>query len=539
MLNELSIRVLHALPEAAFYLSSGGHVLEANAPARELLGIAADAELPCELAPLLADEAERTAATIRTWARSVESLPAALTVITTDGATRKLSCSGSVVLPKRGASDAVVLVRLAKRSEASPFVLLNEKIAQLNVEAARREQVEESLRQSEAALRERAQEAEALNRSKDEFLATLSHELRTPLNAILGWASILQGHVTDPYVTKAVEVIYRNSQAQARLIEDLLDVSRIVSGKMRIQPRSADLVAIVREAVEVIRPSAEAKEIDVTLALPDEGCALVVDPDRLLQAVWNLLSNSVKFTERGGSVAVTLHREGSRVALSVRDTGRGIEADFLPCVFDRFRQGDSSATRRFAGLGLGLSLVRHIVELHGGSVEAESAGLNMGATFTMTLPVRAIAPERTGAEGAEGGAPRLRGLRVLVVDDEPDARELLKEVLIRAGSEVEVAASAAEAFEVVRRSRPDVIVSDIAMPDEDGYSLLRRVRCLPADEGGRTPAVALSAYARLQDRAQARAAGFDEHVAKPADADEVIATVALAGRRMVKRVALA
>ena len=373
---------------------------------------------------------------------------------------------------------------------------------------------------------------EAASRAKDEFLATVSHELRTPLNAIVGWTAILRQRNLDPTVAKPMEVIHRNAQAQVRIIEDILDVSRVITGKLQIEPRPADFASIVRDALEVIRPSAEAKQLKVHFEPEADFCLMVADPERLQQIVWNLLSNAVKFTHSGGAVEVFLRHEGSKLALTVNDTGQGIAPDFLPLVFDRFKQADSSITRRVGGLGLGLALVRHIVELHGGTVEAASEGIGKGASFKVMLPIRAAAaasPASASKDNAPSRPPSgvvLAGVRVLVVDDEADARELVADILMNAGAEVETAQSAAEGFVQFRRFRPHVLVSDIGMPDEDGFSFIRRIRGLPRAEGASVPALALTAFVREEDRAHALRAGYTAHVGKPADPEILTSAVA-------------
>lgn len=377
-----------------------------------------------------------------------------------------------------------------------------------------------------------AKSAEEASRAKDEFLATVSHELRTPLNAIVGWSSILKGRVTDESLLKPIEVIYRNAQAQVKIIEDILDVSRVITGNFRIDAKPADLVAIARDAIEVVRPAALAKKLSIDFAPTDELCLLIADPERLQQVVWNLLSNAVKFTEQGGVICVRVGQQGSKMVLSVSDTGHGIDPAFLPHVFERFRQADSTSTRRFGGLGLGLALVRHIVELHGGQMLAESAGLNKGATFTMSLPVRAVSPQPSDSRAplevkvAKVVGLALHSVHVLVVDDEPDARDMVAEVLRSAGAIVDIAGSSAEAYDRFRQSRPDVLVSDIGMPDEDGYALMRRIRALPISEGARVPALALTAFTRVDDRTSALSAGYTTHLAKPVDPAGLVLAVA-------------
>jgi PAS domain S-box-containing protein len=386
-----------------------------------------------------------------------------------------------------------------------------------------------------------AARAEEASRVKDEFLATVSHELRTPLNAVLGWASMLDGTVDDAKVAKGLTVIHRNARAQAKIIEDILDVSRVITGKLRLEMQAVDLAKIVREAMEVVRPSADAKSITLALRTAPEPCLLVADPDRLQQVVWNLLSNAVKFTDSAGSVTADVSCDGPRVTLVVTDTGRGIAPRFLPLVFDRFKQADGTTTRRVGGLGLGLAIVRHIVELHGGQVRAASDGLGRGATFTVTLPVRAMRAEEKDASGSvrpAQDAPNpmrssLAGLRLLVVDDEPDARDLVFTVLELAGARVETASSAAEAMTMLQQDPPDILVSDLGMPHEDGFELMRRVRALGVDKGGEVPAVALSAYTRGEDKTRAFAAGFDAHISKPVSADDLVAAVAGLAKRRV------
>ena len=353
---------------------------------------------------------------------------------------------------------------------------------------------------------------------KDEFLATLSHELRTPLNAILGWTRLLRGRALPPAsVDGALEKVERNAQMQARLVDDLLEVSRITTGKLRIEMRPVDLASLVKAAVDSIRPAAEARGVTVERDLPAASLPTAGDPDRLQQVVWNLLSNAVKFTPAGGAVRLSVSRRGDVDELVVEDTGIGIEQSFLPNVFDTFRQADASATRAYGGLGLGLSIVKQLVELHGGGVEVESEGQGRGARFTVRLPVRsADAPAPAVSAPALVTSDLLRGFSVLVVDDDPDTRELLQSVLEQAGADVRAASSADEALAVCRTARLDALVSDIAMPGRDGYSLMAEVQTLPADLRPRV-AIALSAYASARDVRQSLEAGFHDHIAKPVD----------------------
>ena len=379
-------------------------------------------------------------------------------------------------------------------------------------------------------------EAEAANRIKDEFLATLSHELRTPLTSLLGWSSVLREARRDEKVlNQGLEAIDRNARVQAQLIDDLLDVSRIVSGKLNLDVRPLDITSVVRAAINVVRPAADAKGILLDYwAEPGVG-AICADSARLHQIIWNLLSNAVKFTPHGGRIHVRVEQDGSDARVTVKDTGQGVDAEFLPRVFDRFRQADSSTTRSFGGLGLGLAIVRHLVELHGGTVSAQSDGVNKGATFSATFPLLADRSEPVAvAQSGEMSVLEFRsldGLRVLLVDDEPEACEIISTVITRTGAEVTACTSATEALAKLAEWKPDVILSDIAMPDEDGYSFIGKVRSLPRDKGGETPAAALTAYARDVDRRQALAAGYQMHIAKPIGASQLVHMVArLAGR---------
>jgi PAS domain S-box-containing protein len=392
--------------------------------------------------------------------------------------------------------------------------------------------------------RERAarEGAERLNRLKDEFLATISHELRTPLTAILGWARMIRAQRLGPdQIAKGIEIIERNARAQAQLIEDILDVSAIITGKVRINPRSTSVKSFIEAALETVRPAAEARGVTLTAEI-DEGVGVMVgDEDRLQQVVWNLLSNGVKFTPTGGHVRVRAERISSEITITVSDTGKGIAADFLPFVFDRFRQEDSSTTRHQGGLGLGLAIVRHLVEMHGGSVEAHSEGEGKGASITIHLPIRAAEPAQvlrarpdpSSQQKAVAAQPEdLRGVQVLVVDDEADARDLLHAILGHAGASVTLAESVRGAMIALNEYVPDVLVSDIGMPGEDGYVLMQKVRALGHHNPvSGVPAIALTAYARSEDRRRALASGFQMHVSKPIEPCRLVAAIAqLAGR---------
>jgi len=359
---------------------------------------------------------------------------------------------------------------------------------------------------------------------KDEFLATMSHELRTPLQAILGYASMLErGIARDP--AKAIAAVLRNATAQTRLVEDILDVSRISSGKLQLAMTRVDVVAAIRAALESIRPAALARRIRISDSLPADLGEVLGDFDRLQQIAWNLLSNAVKFTPIDGAIEVRAERSGTALRVIVRDTGKGIAPEHLTTIFERFRQVDSSTTREHRGLGLGLAIVRYLVEAHGGTVHAESAGLGQGATFIVTLPVRADAlatADKSRDSRRPLDASRLRGIRILLVEDDDEARELLADVLAETGATVAQAASAADGMARLIAEPPHVLISDIGMPFEDGNSFLRRVRALPPERGGDVPAIALTAYARPEDRRATEDAGFQLHLVKPVRPDQLL-----------------
>ncbi len=378
------------------------------------------------------------------------------------------------------------------------------------------------------------QQAEESSQLKEEFLATVSHELRNPLNAILGWSRMLRaGQVPADSLSKALDTIERNAQAQAQLIDDLLDVSRIMTGKLRMDVRPADPNVFIEAALDAVKPAAEAKGVRLQRIMDTGMVSVPGDPIRLQQVIWNLLSNAIKFTSRGGRVQVRLERVNSHLEIIVSDTGQGIEPEFLPYVFDRFRQADSRTTRQHGGMGLGLAIVKNLVELHGGSVQAASPGKGQGATFTVRLPVVPVYQMDTEVGRVHPAArdllpntecgDRLDGTTILVVDDEPDTREMLKVGLEHCGAEVMVAGSAAEAFYAIASRIPDVMISDIGMPGEDGYDLIRKLRSMPSDKGGDIPAIALTAFARVEDRLRALRAGFQMHVPKPVELAELIA----------------
>ncbi len=385
-------------------------------------------------------------------------------------------------------------------------------------------------------------QAEESSRLKEEFLATISHELRTPLSAILGWARMLRmGQLSAENSAKALDTIERNARAQAQLVDDLLDVSRIITGKLRMDVRPSDPNSFIDAAVEAVRPAAEAKGVRVQKVIDTGPISIPGDPVRLQQVVWNLLSNAIKFTPRGGRVQICSQRVNSHLEIVVSDTGQGISADFLPHVFDRFRQADQKTSRQHGGMGLGLAIVRHLVEMHGGTVRANSEGEGKGAIFTVMLPITPIYQVDSSGSRVHPAArdllpptditDRLDGLKILVVDDEPDTRELLRQGLEYCGATIKTAGSVAEALDELKGPLPDILISDIGMPGLDGYDLIREVRRLPVARGGKIAAIALTAYTRIEDRLQALRAGYDMHVPKPVELAELVAVAASVARR--------
>lgn len=518
-------------------MEPSGRVVAENAEARRFLG----ADLVGEDLTERVSQPERLRHYLSLCSGSGDRLPGSLRLRgSPEDEVLRCDCS---VLPTTLPGPPLLLFQLRRRPEAAErFVVLNDQIERLHREIRRREEAErerESLLEQERAARADAEEA---SRLKDEFLATVSHELRTPLNAIKGWVHLLRSRPPDTeLLARGLGIIEKNVDLQTQLVEDLLDVSRIITGRIRLLVQPVDLADVVRDSVEAVRPAAEAKGIRLQVVTESSGCTIHGDKDRLVQVIWNLLSNSVKFTPKGGRIQVLLRRVNSHVEIVVSDTGEGISADVLPYVFDRFRQADASTTRRHGGLGLGLAIVRHLVELHGGLVLAESPGAGRGATFTVSLPVPLF--ERPGAvlAGAQGPevqtvtagvraeAPEvsLAGLRVLLVEDHEDSRQLLRTILEEAGAAVTAVAGAAEALEAFESERPDAMVSDIEMPGEDGYTLVRKVRDLEKrEETPRTPAVAVTAYASGEHRLRALRAGFQSFVPKPVHPTELLTVVA-------------
>ncbi|HEY1686293.1 MAG TPA: ATP-binding protein [Tepidisphaeraceae bacterium] len=384
--------------------------------------------------------------------------------------------------------------------------------------------------------------AEHASRMKDEFLATLSHELRTPLNAILGWAHLLrQNNAVNSDLKNGLETIERNARMQTQLIEDLLDMSRIVSGKIRLDIQRVSPLAFIEPAVETITPAAEAKGIRIEKILDPQAGPISGDPARLQQVMWNLLSNAVKFTPRQGKIQVVLERVNSHIEITVADNGQGVDSDFLPFVFDKFRQADATSTRKHGGLGLGLSIVKQLIELHGGAVRVKSRGLGQGTTFTLELPVTVahsddavrIHPTSPAAADANNQDKVLSGTRLLVVDDEPDARELIKKILEESGAQVVLASSATEGLEILQHEQLDALLSDIGMPDMDGYEFIKKVRAIATASQKPIPAIALTAFARSEDRTRSLLAGYQVHLSKPVEPAELLATVVSATGRTI------
>jgi PAS domain S-box-containing protein len=431
-------------------------------------------------------------------------------------------------LRSRGGADVPMLVNAVRRERGG--VVVNECVL---MQMRQRNQYEDEILQAKRA-------AEEATRGKDEFLAVVSHELRTPLTSILGWARMLQtGKLDERTTERALDAIERNAVSQNQLIGDLLDFSRIISGKIRLDVGRVELAPVVAAAIDVVSPAADAKGIRLQTILDPKAGPVSGDPERLQQVLWNLLSNAVKFTDRGGRVQVRLARVDSSVEITVSDTGQGISAEFLPYVFERFRQADHTTTRRQSGLGLGMAITKHLVELHGGAIRAESPGEGRGTTFVLRLPVMIVhntgqfshaTAERPGDPDVDYPQPtelaRLDGIHVLVVDDERDARELLTAILTQSGAVVTAAAGVADALNKLTLVKPDLLLSDIEMANEDGYSLIRKVRALDEGAGRRIPAIALTAHARASDRLRALSEGFQIHMSKPVEPAELVLAIA-------------
>lgn len=436
-------------------------------------------------------------------------------------------------LTERRAAEEALRAELIERRTAEAELravraALEERVEERTVALTRSN---EALSKANQELTRANEELEKAGRMKDQFLAVLSHELRTPLTSVYGWLSLLQaGKVDRSKMMHVLEIIERNVKSQSQLVDDLLNVSRIITGNLKISLQWIDPLTVIRAAVDSIRPAALTKEISVLVDPVDEG-PIFADPDRLQQVIWNLLTNAVKFTSRGGEIKVQMNRDGSTFHLSVSDTGEGISSEFLPHVFDRFSQADTSTKRKFGGLGLGLSIVRHIVELHGGKVSADSGGAGQGTTMTINLPIPAIRSEASFGLSKDGSTS-LGGLKVMVVEDEPDTREMLAVALESYGASVLLAADAAEALNEIIREKPDLLVSDLGLPNMDGYELLSKIRSEFPEDVRNIPAVALSAFANAEHRTRSKLAGYQAHIAKPVALPDLVSILAkVVGRR--------
>ena len=520
------LRVCRALPEAMLLVEKGV-VVAANPACQDVFGGPATPGAP--ITDLFAEPSERITDYLRLASRTLEMIPVTLNV---RGPAEPIAyfVEGCRL---EASTRVVIMLRLRPRVERlRSFQLLNEKIDALTGQILNRQAIE-------AQLRRAIEQAETANRLKDEFLATLSHELRTPLNAIVGWVHLLRaGGLDDATHKRAIETIARNAELQNQLIADILDVSSIMAGKFRLNLQECNWITLIETAVDTVRPSADAKQIDIKRVLDPDAAPMFGDPGRLLQIIWNLLSNAIKFTPKQGRVRIGLCAVNSHVELTIEDTGPGIAPEFLPYIFDRFRQADSSVARRHGGLGLGLAIVRSLTELHGGTVSATNRQTG-GAAFILSFPRPAVSrfsplapedgPRRHPRAGdlpqLPGTVTALHGVKVLVVEDDTEGRELVASLLERYGAEVITARSAVEGLEAVQRHLPNVILSDIGMPGIDGYEFLTNVRALPPERGGHIPAAALTAYASTSDRTRILEAGFRVHVAKPVQPSELLAVV--------------
>lgn len=545
MTPEQFLELARLLPEPMLLIANNGQILAVNPSFSRLTGQDLQNLQGKTIFEVTAVAADKLKHYLRACSSSRELVIGSLTFLSADkGEVCSYRCEGAVIRPWSPQSPALILLRLKNQESTSiRFTLLNKKIDELAQEIRQRQRAEAE--RAKLLVQEQAARAEAekLNRLKDEFLSTLSHELRTPLNAILGWSQILRSTKGDEArLNRALETIERSARSQAQLIDDLLDISGIITGKIRLNVQTVQLLTVIEAAIDTMRPATEAKNIRLQVILDPAAGPILGDSERLQQIVWNLLSNAIKFTPKNGRVQVCLQRINSHIEIVVSDTGQGISAEFLPYIFERFRQADASISRTFGGLGLGLAIVRQLVEMHGGTVHAHSPGEGQGTTVTVKLPLIAVGsvaiePERVhptvGGSAPFASAYQLHGLRLLIVDDDADMRDLLTCTLEACGANVVAVASADEAIITLSVSSPpmDILISDLGMPDEDGYALLRRVRKLEPKNGGRIPAIALTAYARTQDRTATLLAGFQSHIAKPVELAELIALIAnLAGR---------
>jgi PAS domain S-box-containing protein len=506
-----------------------GIVTSWNIGAQRLFGFTAEQMIGQPITLLIPEELQHEEASILAKLRQGERIERYETIrMHRDGHRLEVSLTVSPVRDFSGRIVGAAKIAHDITARCPSERTLQEREAQLAKLLAERESFLESERVARS-------EAEHLSHVKDEFLATLSHELRTPLNAIQGWAALLRDHkVSAQDHERGLETIERNVRVQAQIVNDLLDMSRIVSGKIHLEVQQLYLHEVVNNAIETVRQSASAKNVRIQPML-DSGIGMVRgDPNRLQQVLWNLLSNAVKFTPNGGRIQIVLERVNSHVEICVADTGIGIPVEFLPYVFDRFRQSDASTTRRYGGLGLGLSIVKSLIELHGGTVRVKSSGENQGSTFIITLPISHVRSDESDRrrnvrspdplESFE--LPELGGVSVLIVDDEPDGRALIARILEGRGARTACASSAPEALDALASERFDILLSDVGMPDMDGYELIRRVRALDASRAGPIPAIAITAYARPEDRQRSLLAGFHMHLSKPVEARELIASIA-------------
>ena len=534
-----------AFPEPLLLVTVDGEVVATNGSVARLLG-RGSRELEGVALGDLAAEPERLQRFLRDCSSTRAMIPGRLELLRRDGTRVDCRAEGAVARPATSGGRALVILRVMERLGHDRFRLLNQKIDELSREIRVRMRLEherDQLLESERAARLGAEEA---NRLKDEFLATLSHELRTPLNAIVGWASMLRMGVDAEQWEKGLEAIDRAARSQRQLIDDMLDVSRIITGKLRLDLRPINVSESVRAALHSVEPTAHLKGVRLEEMLESDPGPVSGDSDRIQQVAWNLLSNAINFTPRGGRVQVRVESVNSHVEIIVSDTGVGIGPDVLPFIFERFRQGEGSLTRSHKGLGIGLSIVRHLVEAHGGHVHAASDGADQGATFTVTLPLLVYqrqtalmelqrAHPRAAVDVQDIAPDRLSGLRVLIVEDEPESREMLTSLFASVGAAPRGVRTTAQALAEVESFVPDVIVSDIELIGEDGYMLARKLRAMPSSRGGRTPLVALTAMARSVDRVRALDAGFQMHLPKPVEPAELIAVVASLAERGAAR----
>ena len=516
-------------------LTGKGEILAANQPFERIFRLKIESLRGKNLLVFSTTPREKLESFLRNCSRSRQTIIGAMDLQNWQGQITEYRCEGALLEPASESTPAIIFVRFkTKESAGSRFKLLNDQIEKLNREIAERRRAEELNRKLYV-------EASEAGRLKDDFLATVSHELRTPLNAILGWVRMLRtGTLDEENFTKGLETIERNSLFQSQLIEDLLDVSRIITGKLRLDVRPVNLNAIIENAIDSVRPMVENKDIRLQFISDSDVGAIRGDAERLQQIVWNLLSNAIKFTPRGGSVETRLERVDSHVEITVSDTGSGIAPDFLPFVFERFLQADASKTRKFGGLGLGLAIVRHLTELHGGTAHVFSDGLGTGATFTIKLPTLTVREKETFSGVTKSNQdssaatslsvpdfqPAIENLRLLVVDDIADARDLMRVMLEKCDARVEIAASAVEALEKLEREKFDILISDIEMPINDGFFLINKIRNSNAKHIEKIPAVALTAHAGNEDRRRILSAGFNSHVVKPFEPSELISVLA-------------